>query len=183
MDSRGRDRDRHPDGRRGLDACLQCHGATGAEDRPRYRAPNAPDTAGVSVGFRRLIHALHHGKALDGASTYAVVGFGPAGNYPDNFSEQGYEDVCFPSANGTRQCAKCHGDANDAWKQPASLDHPSEQGLPSRPWSVSCGSCHDSAAARAHIEDQTSPGGLETCAVCHGPGSELDVEAVHAPRF
>jgi hypothetical protein len=45
-----------------------------------------------------------------------------------------------------------------------------------------CGACHDSDAAAAHIDVQTSTHGAESCAVCHGPGKEWNVALVHKTR-
>ena len=58
------------------------------------------------------------------------------------------------------------------------------------PTAAVCSSCHDSKVAQAHM---IVPGGavfdqpqgvidgvvVETCSVCHGPGSSFDVEVVH----
>jgi hypothetical protein len=79
-------------------------------------------------------------------------------------------------------CATCHGSTNEAWKSPAPRDHPLEQGAPARTWRAVCGACHDSAAAGAHIELETTPEGVEACAVCHGPGAQLAVDRVHRVR-
>jgi len=64
------------------------------------------------------------------------------------------------------------------------------------PTAAVCSSCHDSALAEAHMKvpggavfDKTQAditnmvdGNFETCAVCHGPGRDADVEEVHAER-
>jgi hypothetical protein len=42
--------------------------------------------------------------------------------------------------------------------------------------------CHDSEAAGAHAELNTTASGVEACVVCHGPGSEADVSRVHPIR-
>jgi cytochrome c553 len=80
---------------------------------------------------------------------------------------------------GVRQCVRCHG--NDAWHQPADRSHASAT-LPVKKWTVVCGSCHDSDTAQAHIAAQTSGTGVESCAVCHGPGRIEDVAVVHPPK-
>src|SRR5262249_21315216 len=47
---------------RGFDTCILCHGSSGTEDRPRYVSANAPDTRGLSVQFRTLLHKVHRGS-------------------------------------------------------------------------------------------------------------------------
>ena len=81
---------------------------------------------------------------------------------------------------GTKQCAKCHGDGNTVWTNPPSRNHPS-QPKDTRSWLVACSSCHDSDAAKAHMDAQTSPigSGTESCAVCHGVGKEWSVTERH----
>jgi hypothetical protein len=164
----------HGGTRRGVDTCLMCHAVAGAEDRPQYRTPAAPPTPGVTVNFRDMLHRLHMGADLDKASTYTVAGFGGVANT--------YEHVRFPAQpDGTRDCASCHGTDNDAWKLPADRDYPTLQVAPVREWRAACNSCHDSDTATDHIELNT-PGGVESCEECHGPGEDHAVELVHRPR-
>jgi hypothetical protein len=113
------------------------------------------------------------GRDLTNAATYVVAG--------NNGSSNTYEHVGYPAQpGGVRQCVKCHG--NDAWHAPTNRDHPTDQILPVRSWKFVCGSCHDSTAAHAHIDTQTSPAGEEACAVCHGDLRVADVVKVHFPR-
>ena len=37
-------------------------------------------------------------------------------------------------------------------------------------------------ASAAHFDAMTSGPGVESCAVCHGPGAELDTVLVHKTR-
>jgi len=173
----------HGGGRRGFTACILCHGTAGSEDRPRYVAPGAPDTTGLMVNFREMLHKIHMGEHLAYASTYTVVGFGSPSNYPNNFSESHYDEVVFPVLpEGVKDCSACHGDSNDAWHDLADREHPTEQTVPVLEWTIACGACHDSDSAQAHIELQTTQGGQEACAVCHSGSDELSVEVVHKPR-
>lgn len=170
----------HGSHRRGFDACMACHGTAGSEDRPPYVAANAPATTGVSIDFRRLLHKIHMGSDLANASTYTVVGFGSG--YPNNYSAYNYDKIAFPvQPGGTKQCQKCHGPANEVWVEPAMRNHPM-QPKDTRSWFVACGSCHDSGAAHAHMDAQTSVAGAESCAVCHGRGKEWSVELMHKAR-
>ncbi|MCA8969349.1 MAG: hypothetical protein KDC95_06180, partial [Planctomycetes bacterium] len=169
----------HGSHRRGFDTCLACHGTAGAEDRPQYVAANAPATNDTTIDFRQMLHKIHMGSDLTNASTYTVVGFGSG--YPNNYSAHTYDKVGFPvMPGGTKQCAKCHGDGNTVWTNPPSRNHPS-QPKDTRSWLVACSSCHDSDAAKAHMDAQTSPigSGTESCAVCHGVGKEWSVTERH----
>jgi hypothetical protein len=169
----------HGYSRRGFDACVLCHGTAGSEDRPPYVAANAPPTTGVTVNFRTMLHKIHRGEDLAHASSYTIVGFGSAA-WPNNFGTATYQDVVFPALpSGVKSCTKCHGDSNTAWIQPSDRNHPTVENLSVRGWRAVCGSCHDSDAASAHIEVQTSPGGVESCDVCHAPGRDWAVEKEH----
>ena len=79
------------------------------------------------------------------------------------------------------QCTYCHGDGNTAWMKPTARVHPLET-TPSRVWRAACGSCHDSDAATAHIDANTSPQGFESCDLCHDPGKDVNVEQAHRVR-
>jgi OmcA/MtrC family decaheme c-type cytochrome len=168
----------HGGGRRGFDACVLCHGTAGSEDRPQYVAANAPATTGTTVNFRTMLHKIHMGEDLANASSYEIIGFG-SGAWPNNFGEVSFSDVVFPALpGGVQNCVKCHGSSN-AWMEPASRDHPLGQDPSTRTWRAVCGACHDADSAQAHIAVQTDATGQESCAVCHGPGRQLDVTVVH----
>lgn len=167
---------------RGFDACIACHGTAGAEDRPRYVSANAPATSGVSVSFRALLHRIHMGMSLDQAESFFAVGEGEA-PWPDDFERNGYGTVHFPAMpGGVLQCTKCHGETNEAWIEPAPRDLPQGQDPHVRAWAAVCLGCHDSSAAEAHADSQTSSSGAEACILCHGPGEEWSVELFHEAR-
>jgi hypothetical protein len=165
----------HGSHRRSFETCVLCHGTAGAEDRPRYASANGPATPGEPIDYRRMLHRIHHGAELAKASTWTVVGFGG--------TPHTYEHVEFPDfKGGTKNCVTCHGATNNAWKAPAARDHSTQQTKPTRVWMVACGSCHDSDETLTHIDLQTTQGGVESCAVCHGPGRDEDVTVVHKVR-
>jgi hypothetical protein len=171
----------HGGGRRGFDTCVLCHGTAGSEDRAQYVAAAAPATTGTTINFRTMLHKIHMGSSLTHAADYELVGFG-SGAWPNNFGVSTYEDIVFPSmSQGVGNCVTCHG-TSTAWEEPAPREHFEGQDVPTRAWRAVCGSCHDSEAAAAHIDVQTSALGQESCAVCHGPGRELDVTLVHKVR-
>jgi hypothetical protein len=169
----------HGFGRRGFDACVVCHGAAGTEDRPPYVAGNAPQTEGVTINFRTMLHKIHSGSSLTQAEDYTVVGHG-SGSYPNNFTAYTYEHVVFPAMpGGVSNCALCHGSDNTAWQNPSDRNHPTDQGDPVLRWTNVCGACHDSDDALGHIKSQTGSSGVESCGVCHGPGETWSVERMH----
>ncbi|MBI3073633.1 MAG: hypothetical protein HYY84_16090 [Deltaproteobacteria bacterium] len=171
----------HGGGRRGFDTCKMCHSTAGSEDRPPYTAPNAPATA-ETINFRRMLHRIHAGKELANATTYAIVGYSSAA-WPNNYGSSTFDEIGFPSwPDGVKDCAKCHG-TSIAWTQPTDRTHPTAQPAttPFRGYQVACGSCHDGAAAQAHISLQTYYG-TESCSVCHAPGRDLGVDMVHKIR-
>jgi hypothetical protein len=166
---------------RGFETCIACHGQAGSEDLPRYVAANAPATTGVTVNFRTLLHQIHRGKSLPDAATFEVVAAGPNA-YPDNYTVASFAQYVYPPMPGaTMHCAKCHGDLNTAWLEPADRNHPTEQVLPVLAWRAVCRACHDAANDDAHMAAYTS-GGFESCDVCHAPGGVLPVDLAHKTR-
>ena len=169
----------HGFGRRSFEACVVCHSASGAEDRPQYVAGNAPATDGVTIAFRTMLHKIHMGKELANGSTYVVNGFG-SGAFPNNYTAHAYDEVGFPAMpGGVSNCSLCHGAGNTAWLEPSTRNHPTDQGTPVQRWAAVCNACHDSDDAVAHAAVQTTTGGAESCGVCHGPGKDWSVERVH----
>jgi OmcA/MtrC family decaheme c-type cytochrome len=161
----------HGGGRRDADTCLMCHGTAGSEDWPAYAGSSPAATDGVTVNYRTMLHKIHMGEELTNASTYTVVGHS-GGSHT-------YEEVVFPAMpNKVKHCEKCHGSGSTMWKAPATRSHTS-QTTPTREWRAVCGSCHDSTSAGAHIDIQTSSGGVESCSTCHGDGKSEEVDIKH----
>jgi OmcA/MtrC family decaheme c-type cytochrome len=106
----------------------------------------------VSVDMPLMIHKIHAGTTL--SQGYVVFGYG---NSRNDFSE-----IAF-----TRQlndCKACH--TGNAWKEPSTR---------------ACITCHDTPAAEAHAELNTTTAGVEACDVCHGAGSTLGADKIHTP--
>jgi hypothetical protein len=165
----------HGNGRRGFETCIHCHAVSGLEDGPKYSFSSwyVGPTPGATMDFRTLLHRVHMGEELSKGSSYVVNGVFLGVPYPVR-----YDEVVFPATGGAASCATCHG--NDTWHAPADRAHPSAASL-TRTWRGACGSCHDSDAAAAHFDVQT-PGGMESCEICHGAGREEDVAKVHETR-
>jgi hypothetical protein len=167
---------------KGFDTCILCHGDSGTEDLPRRVAPDAPETRGLSVEFRTLVHKIHRGRELVDDS-YLVVGRGTAA-FPDNFKTHAYDQFstlpAFP--NRTLECARCHGEDNPAALVPAEREHPTQQDRPLQIWRPACATCHDDDPVTAHIESNIAPNGGEACAICHAVGEFEDTLFAHLGR-
>lgn len=164
---------------RGFESCLACHGNSGAEDRPTWVSFGAPETPGQRIDLRWLLHGVHRGRDLHDPEAFVVVGEGEE-PFPLDFTARTYEDVRFPAdPRRTAACEKCHGEANETWEDPPDRAHPLDQTAPHRAWRDACAMCHDSPAARAHVDSHTAPDGNESCAVCHGQGETWSVSRMH----
>lgn len=192
-----------------IEVCIACHNpnATDIEVRPAtlddddddvYDDFTATGTDGLreqSIDFKTMIHAIHagdedeHGFREDGIVVYGY-----------RRSVHDYEEVRYPG--DLKDCTACHledtylvplGDdvlatTMDTGDAAGDLDDPTVDGNIS-PASAVCASCHDSALAQTHMEQN---GGLfdstqaaitaaasETCAICHGDGKTADVKTAH----
>lgn len=171
--------------------CVMCHNTwtTDAAVRPGIDPVAYPPE---SVDFRYLIHKIHRGEGLENG--YLVHGFGGT---PHDFGE-----VAFPRP--VNQCTACH--TGNTWRVPISADagaqvfniggpggilgvdlFPTSVKAPIRPpFTATCLSCHDSAAAAAHAVVNSIPNPItdpfdwnESCMVCHGQGAIFDAEQYH----
>lgn len=156
--------------RQNVEYCVLCHNsqATDAENRPTDALPATP------LDFKVMIHAIHRGEAR-ADKPYTIYGA------PDEIND--FTELLFPG--NLANCAECHkpGTYNlplaDGIQATTTVNADQSAGsiLPTR---AVCTACHDSAATGAHAELETTAGGVESCEVCHGPGSEFAVDSVHA---
>ena len=128
------------------------------------------------------------------------------GGPPSNSCEHDFSHVRFPGI--LQDCETCHlpgtYELEGIWEYPTTngilstttstlVNTDPADDLNISPTAAVCSACHDSLLARSHmvvpggaVFDQTqsviSTTMIETCAVCHGPGSSSDVEVVHAGR-
>jgi OmcA/MtrC family decaheme c-type cytochrome len=151
--------------------CATCH-------NPENAAGDTLET-GEPFDFKLLIHAIHAGTYDFGGLTF---------------------DVAYPGK--LNNCEGCHLPDTYYPVDPTkvfatSITRGADRTTPAddiayTPNAAVCGSCHNSTAARSHIEqnggsfsatknaDGTSnEAPLENCAFCHGEGRDADVKAVH----
>ena len=148
--------------------CVMCHNPLASDEavRPAEAMPPA------SINFRVLIHRIHNGAAS--ATGLQVYGFG--GSLHD------FSQVVFPG--NLSNCQNCH--LANAYGLPlgpgvlgTTITQEAEVVFSTAAVKSVCTACHDAPAAEGHIDLQTTPEGIETCEVCHGPGREFDVVRIH----
>jgi OmcA/MtrC family decaheme c-type cytochrome len=160
----------HGGNRTNPEHCVMCHNTTASDiaQRPEEELPP------TSIHFKVLIHRLHSGEELQDSQPYIVYGF--------NNSVHDFSDITFPGNRAA--CETCHVEGSymlplPGGVQPTIITQGDEVVSSTLPIVAACTACHDTQAAKGHAALQTTADGLETCEVCHGSGSEFDVEAVH----
>lgn len=175
-----------------VELCVVCHNAnvTDINRRPADPMTTIDGLVEQSAHFKYMIHSIHGAAQRDPDKPFVVYGFG--GTAHD------FSDVRYPRP--ASDCAACHVDGSVELPLPAgvlattvssgALRYDPADDLNITAAAAACGSCHNDDLAEAHmlqngaLFDQTQgtidSSTVETCAVCHGPGSLADVEVMHA---
>ena len=200
-----------------MNICVMCHVPNLSSSGRGILTPNAANEAAygsepllypeATNNFKDMIHGIHGAETR--TTDYEFVRGGFRQN-PYNFS-----DVVFPA--GANDCLRCHKsesfevplddntllttdrttgvtDGNDPDRDAvlaARASVPNDTDFVITPTGAACYACHDSADAKAHMEqngaaindnrsDVTASGSVETCSVCHGTGKTADLAVVHA---
>jgi len=192
----------HGGSRKDPQYCVFCHNPANYDSAgaPRFEATSNVDAE--ALDFRHMLHKVHAGTSL--SEPYVIGGFplpsttNPAGTQ-NNFAADRY-----PAA--LTSCGACHTSKN--WTLPltaspayapttfALMGCNPAAGSNSTAycadpyWTVTstsqeqvqtsvCTSCHDAPYTLAHAQLNTTTGGVEACATCHGPGTAYDVTLFH----
>jgi hypothetical protein len=156
--------------------CVICHNPSASDFPIRKGVANA-DPTNSTIDLKHFIHKLHTGDDLT-HTPYIIYGFGNSAN--------DFSDVHFPGDR--RDCAACHKGTTYLLPLPAGVhatlvtqvnagNETVIGNIP--PTQDACLACHDSDAALAHAETNTTGAGAEACEVCHGAGAIADVAVVH----
>jgi OmcA/MtrC family decaheme c-type cytochrome len=178
----------HGNLRNRIEYCVICHNSTATDESRRRRDPEAvaSGAATETIDFKVMIHKIHTGEELN-QKPYLIYGFGPA---PQNFTIHDFAEVLYPGDR--RNCVACHIDGTyllppfPGTALPTLRTHlDPETGDEivdgaTAPITAACTSCHDSDAALAHAETQTTEDNREACSVCHMEGREVAVSNAHA---
>jgi OmcA/MtrC family decaheme c-type cytochrome len=165
----------HGGTRRNTEFCVMCHHVTQTDEEKRRAAGGAMPPEPVL--FSNLIHRVHTGEDL--SQPFVVFGGSPADPQPVDLSR------IHPFPKDRANCTVCHEPGTFV------ISRDLEQAPPMRvtvrgevvnqipPITAACTGCHDGARTLAHAASQTSTGGIEACATCHGAGKPASVTSVH----
>jgi OmcA/MtrC family decaheme c-type cytochrome len=146
-----------------------------------------------SIDFKRMVHGIHSAEKRE--NDFVVYGFGGT---PFNFGT-----VRFPGV--LNNCRTCHKpdtytlplassvlattvSTGNILVNPGYIQDQTDDRVTTRT-SIVCSTCHDSAVAQIHMEQNGAQFSIlvtdvnndaETCEVCHGPGRVADVNEVHS---
>jgi OmcA/MtrC family decaheme c-type cytochrome len=154
--------------RQNTEYCVLCHNPAASDEAVRPAEAMPP----TSIDFKVLIHRIHKGE--ERAQPYVVYGF--------QGSTHDYTSLAYPG--DLSNCQTCHlPDAYDMVQisggQPTVVTQAGEAVQTVWPIQAVCTACHDSRAVAGHAELATTGSGIETCEVCHAPGSEFDIAEAH----
>jgi OmcA/MtrC family decaheme c-type cytochrome len=191
--------------------CAFCHNPNNVNDERVSRFETAPDGSAwkvtpESVQLSVMVHKIHMGGDL--ANPYTLGG-NPSPSETNPAGNQSTVTGVYPGDIGN--CLSCHKPGTyglpnekllatkmETWKctedptadtdsfcDPLSSTDPATWVVDATtyipPQASACNSCHDGDAAKAHAALNTY-NGIETCAVCHGAGKDLDPVKVHQAR-
>jgi OmcA/MtrC family decaheme c-type cytochrome len=172
--------------------CATCHNPNATDINRRVAGSSCESVTGTlddqTIDFKVMIHAIHAGSLVG----YKVCSFGNTG--------YDFSNVRYPGK--LNNCEGCH--LPDTYYPPprgealATTFDAGDRATPLGDVAVSpstavCSSCHTGSEARLHMElngaafsavkdaDSLTPGApVETCSVCHGPGTgPADVKTAH----
>jgi OmcA/MtrC family decaheme c-type cytochrome len=186
--------------------CAACHNpaSTDVSERQTLTA-TTPGIDGLweqTIDFKHMIHAIHDGSVRGAAGAPFVI-YGYRGMVYD-FTDVVYPgqinrcDAChvatsyYPVADTAVQATTFFTGLSKEVPNPTMAGNPIST---SANMSV-CSACHVDAATQAHMQQSggsitltkdaegrtilsSSPGSVETCAICHGAGGVADVRVVH----
>jgi OmcA/MtrC family decaheme c-type cytochrome len=178
-----------------IDGCATCHNPRNTDRGVRETAVTAPTDGKQeeSLDFKTMIHALHAATMRE--RPLQIVGFRGLTTYVYDVAH-----VHYPRR--LADCAACHRPNSFTLPLTAgvlgtTVDTGMDRADPhddvvASPLGAVCAACHDSAAARSHMQGYgadfaTSQAALDNgavseaaCAGCHGPGESDDIASVHA---
>ena len=162
--------------------CVMCHNPANTDVSTRSGAVVASDKAlpPQTINFAVMVHRIHDGVNVVPAGGQPFIIVGHSGSHND------FSDVLYPGMSPTgeatylQNCSVCHVNGSEQ-NLPVGLNpvvDPQGWINPIQPTSSACSGCHVSKEESSHFLANTDSLG-ESCAICHGAGSQYAVDSVH----
>jgi OmcA/MtrC family decaheme c-type cytochrome len=176
--------------------CPLCHhpGRSNADHVTRFEGDIV---LAEPLDYKVMIHRIHRGAS--GSQPYALGAEPPPDRDNPQGTQRAFDTLRYPA--DLRRCDACHEPGTELlplWpdmrpslaESLTCTEDPSADGddfcdarasiaAPRPPITAVCTSCHDSTMTVAHAELMTTDDGVESCMVCHGPGTGMDVALMH----
>ena len=183
--------------RNNTEYCVICHNPSNTDftTRPTATDPAQRGLPNQAINMALMVHKIHTGQnlAANFNQNYIVVGHGGAisdfganfASVPASIPNTGVRYPAMSATGGvgdTTNCAMCHVGGSEAVLPIGKNQVTDPQGLlsPAPATTSACTACHLNTSAFAHAVSQTDPKFGESCSVCHGAGTQFDVDAMHA---
>jgi OmcA/MtrC family decaheme c-type cytochrome len=168
----------HGGSRKSVENCISCHNSNLVRSRNVVVPRDGGTVTAGSANFKDLIHAAH------ASARYPS----PLNNCQKCHTATAYvlplPATVLPSRSELRSCNLSLADGGPSVPPDGGLaclpGAVAATPVFEAPTSAACTGCHTSVAAQAHTILNTTPGGLESCAVCHAAGRSVGVDTVHA---
>ena len=189
----------HGGARKDPNYCVFCHNPSNYDSAGAPRFEGTSNVLADALDFRRFIHKLHMGDQL--TQPFVIGGFplpsvAAPGGTQNNFADTRYPapitscDACHVSKNWTLPMSASTAYAPTTYGFMGCADAGTNPTTYCTSWNVTstvqiqpqaavCTSCHDAPYTAAHAALNTTVGGVESCATCHGPGMTVDVSLFH----
>ncbi|MEO6773637.1 MAG: OmcA/MtrC family decaheme c-type cytochrome [Kofleriaceae bacterium] len=182
--------------------CVFCHNPSTYDSPGAPRFQTTTNVNAEALDFRHMLHKVHAGTEL--SQPYVIGGYplpsvATPGGTPNDFAAIRYPapltacSACHTSKNwtlpltasaayapttfGFMSCDPAAGSISTAYC--ASPYWTVASTVQEQPQTSVCTSCHDAPYTLAHAQLNTTAGGVEACATCHGAGMIEDVSLFH----
>ena len=147
-------------------------------------------TLNVVIDYQQLVHNIHFARLREGFKEQGNIGLPPS-IPPKTLNYLGFQNSLLDFQEilaplDVRSCTNCHQSTRAACSDssPCGYGQTCQAGMRintawQNPTARACITCHDAADSAAHAAENTTPAGVESCSVCHGPGGIVEVSAVH----
>ncbi len=158
----------HGGSRNNTEHCIVCHGGNLVENA--VTPVDGGSITAPAANFKDLVHRVHATAEYPSPLNHCQK------CHTATASSLPLPAGLLPSRSEVRTCSSAPPDGGLSCLPGSTVATPVFE----PPTSAACTGCHFSVAASAHAMLNTTPAGVEACAVCHAAGRTAGVDSVHA---